>query len=146
MTNSDCTAPCSLTTHVCFFFFLAFYGSNTFYGTAIRAQWLFFLLSTNHTSALETSRLSLMVCEWVEWDSQIPDRNHSDIPQIDHAYNQTSPESRLNSLMHWLKVLFDKKKHLYKGYKLYTFSTYYIEYANTDHWIDVSCLSSCLTF
>lgn len=46
--------------------FLAFYGSNTFRGFAIKHNDCFHF-STN-TSALETSRLSLMGCEWAEWD------------------------------------------------------------------------------
>lgn len=47
---------------------LAFDGSSTWFGTAIRAQKNLSLFFSSNTSALNTSRLGLMVCEWIERD------------------------------------------------------------------------------
>lgn len=78
-------------------------------------------LFSSNTSALNTSRLGSMVCEWIERDSEsripISPTLHrlTTLQSSSHSKPITSPEM-WNSLMHWFKILSDKKKiYMYKG-------------------------------
>lgn len=108
-------------------------------------------LFSSNTSALNTSRLGLIVCEWIERDSKsqitISPKLHRliTLQSSSHSKPITSPEI-WNSLMHWFKILSDKKNIYTKA------KTVQVQYRVL--WcmliqtieIDASCLPSCLTY